>query len=130
VFILASAPVETLDNHAHMYEMDEPYPTAMHQDLKRGLELGRKQSGNDSSNNNMQDGLPLFEKYQFLSPGKSNVSLRTSASNGWLIQHRYFHGSRCQSSAPRNTLGRRIRHREPRGILYGVQQGNGPECSE
>nr|OQO23459.1 hypothetical protein B0A51_08706 [Rachicladosporium sp. CCFEE 5018] len=69
VFILASTPVEAAEAHAHMYEMDEPYPTAMHQDLKRGLELERRAKGNRSSADHMQDGLPLFEKYKFLSPG-------------------------------------------------------------
>ncbi|KAK6436361.1 hypothetical protein LTR95_007443 [Oleoguttula sp. CCFEE 5521] len=69
VFILASTPVEPAEAHAHMYEMDEPYPTAMHQDLKRGLELERRAKGNSSSGDHMQDGLPLFEKYKFLSPG-------------------------------------------------------------
>ncbi|OQO07408.1 hypothetical protein B0A48_07105 [Cryoendolithus antarcticus] len=69
VFILASTPVEAAEAHAHMYEMDEPYPTAMHQDLKRGLELERRAKGNSSSGDHMQDGLPLFEKYKFLSPG-------------------------------------------------------------
>lgn len=37
----------------------------MHQDLKRDVWVQERASGN----NTMQDGLPLFEKYQFLTPG-------------------------------------------------------------
>lgn len=49
--------------------MDEPYPSALHQDLKRQLNL-RADSDDDKSNTtNPQSNLPLFEKYQFLTPG-------------------------------------------------------------
>lgn len=41
--------------------MDEPYPSAMHMDLKRDLSARAK----DATDNN----LGLFEKYQFLTPG-------------------------------------------------------------
>ena len=46
--------------------MDEPYPEAPHIDLKRDTGLHRRQDSDDD----MQAGLPLFEKYQFLSPRK------------------------------------------------------------
>lgn len=49
----------------HHYEMDDPYPSSMHTDLKRDVYPRA-----DDSNNDMQAGLPLFEKYQFLTPGK------------------------------------------------------------
>ncbi|KAK3700104.1 hypothetical protein LTR37_016107 [Vermiconidia calcicola] len=49
---------------SHAYEMDDPY--LLHTDLKRDLEMHARQSENDDLH--MQDGLPLFEKYQFLSP--------------------------------------------------------------
>lgn len=64
--IVLSTPSESFSHPEHLYEMDEPYPSAMHQDLKRDIEY----SPLKSSNSSMQDGLPLFEKYQFLSPGK------------------------------------------------------------
>lgn len=48
------------------YEMDDPYPTAPHTELRRNLGLQARQSDSDD----MQAGLPLFEKYQFLSPRK------------------------------------------------------------
>lgn len=51
----------------HLYEMDEPYPSALHTDLKRDLNAHKRQSDSDD----MQAGLPLFEKYQFITPGTS-----------------------------------------------------------
>jgi hypothetical protein len=63
----------TLDNlsppqvmHPEQYEMDEPYPSNMHTDLKRDLNSHISRASNAS---NPQANLPLFEKYQFLSPG-------------------------------------------------------------
>lgn len=50
--------------------MDEPYPSALHQDLRRDIKYEPLKS---NSSHNMQDGLPLFEKYQFLTPGKLAV---------------------------------------------------------
>lgn len=65
----------TLDNlsppqsqHPEQYEMDEPYPSNMHTDLKRDLNAHIVRASNAS---NPQADLPLFEKYQFLSPGTS-----------------------------------------------------------
>jgi len=62
--ILLSGP-STGEPAESVYEMDEPYPSAMHQGLKRDIKYEPLKSGNHS----MQAGLPLFEKYQFLSPG-------------------------------------------------------------
>lgn len=65
----------TLDNlsppqaqHPEQYVMDEPYPSNMHIDLKRDLNSHVVRASNAS---NPQADLPLFEKYQFLSPGTS-----------------------------------------------------------
>ncbi|KAI4737584.1 BIG1-domain-containing protein [Aureobasidium sp. EXF-12298] len=52
--------------HPKQYEMDEPYPSNMHIDLKRDLNSHVSRASNVS---NPQVNLPLFEKYQFLSPG-------------------------------------------------------------
>lgn len=54
--------------HPEQYEMDEPYPSNMHTDLKRDLNAHIVRASNAS---NPQADLPLFEKYQFLSPGTS-----------------------------------------------------------
>jgi hypothetical protein len=68
--IIISTPLTTIDHTNKVYEMDDPYPSALHQDLRRDIKYEPLKS---SSNNTMQDGLPLFEKYQFLSPGKSSL---------------------------------------------------------
>ncbi|KAF2166452.1 hypothetical protein M409DRAFT_23092 [Zasmidium cellare ATCC 36951] len=51
------------------YRMDEPpFHEVMHTDLKRDLERGLRRR-QDSGNDDFQRDLPLFEKYQFLTPG-------------------------------------------------------------
>ncbi len=65
VIVYISTPPQdaVTDREDNAYEMDEPYPEALHTDLKRDTYPRRRQS-----DDNMQAGLPLFEKYQFLSP--------------------------------------------------------------
>jgi hypothetical protein len=65
--IIISAPITTVEHTDKIYEMDEPYPSALHQDLRRDIKYEPLKS---SSNHTTQDGLPLFEKYQFFTPGK------------------------------------------------------------
>ena len=78
VLIYASTPA-SLSGDAQsvdpeIYEMDEPYPTALHQDLKRDLSAQRRQAnGTDNPHSN----LPLFEKYMFLTPGKSYTTMNS-----------------------------------------------------
>ncbi|KAL2358723.1 BIG/ATPase V1 complex, subunit S1 [Cryomyces antarcticus] len=56
----------TAPQHApQVYEMDEPFPSGLHTDLKRDL-TGYASSSNST---NLNSNLPLFEKYQFLSSG-------------------------------------------------------------
>jgi len=54
---------------ASRYEMETPLEEIMHLDLKRDVDFRPRQS---SSNQTLVDG-PLFEKYQFLSPGELTV---------------------------------------------------------
>ena len=66
------------------YEMDEPILHMPHSDLKRDEEMYKRLVENrasDNSSDNAQDGLPLFEKYQFLSPGKWPVIYSGSSLN-------------------------------------------------
>lgn len=50
--------------------MDEPpFQESMHTDLKRDVQQGTRRRRQAKNADNFQDGLPLFEKYQFLSPG-------------------------------------------------------------
>ena len=54
------------------YEMDEPpFHENMHTDLKRNVDTGARRR-QTKEQDDFQRGLPLFEKYQFLSPGKSS----------------------------------------------------------
>lgn len=70
VIIYVSTPASGTERAR--YEMDEPpYHAIMHTDLKRdvgeeGIEAVKPL---ETKAANPQDGLPLFEKYQFLSPG-------------------------------------------------------------
>lgn len=55
------------------YKMDEPpFHENMHTDLKRGLERGLKRR-QERTGDDFQRDLPLFEKYQFLTPGESGA---------------------------------------------------------
>lgn len=65
------------------YEAENTPPghNGLHTDLKRDVQHGLKRQ---SKSDNPQDKLPLFEKYQFLSPGKSwhsNVEARNADLN-------------------------------------------------
>jgi hypothetical protein len=56
-------------SEASRYEMETPLVEATHLDLKRDVDVGPGQS---HGNQTIVDG-PLFEKYQFLSPGKQST---------------------------------------------------------
>ncbi|KAK0882151.1 hypothetical protein LTR87_004106 [Friedmanniomyces endolithicus] len=57
----------SVEDHRDLpYEMDEPYPT-LHTDLKRDTRTYHVRQANSSAEN-PQRHLPLFEKYKFLSP--------------------------------------------------------------
>ncbi|KAK0957717.1 hypothetical protein LTR91_021702 [Friedmanniomyces endolithicus] len=59
----------SVEDHRDLpYEMDEPYPT-LHTDLKRDTRTYHVRQANSSAEN-PQRHLPLFEKYKVLSPGK------------------------------------------------------------
>lgn len=53
------------------YEMEDPY-NALHTDLKRDVESHASSNGTN---------LPLFDTYQFLSPGKNYLSVKIQAAN-------------------------------------------------
>jgi hypothetical protein len=63
-----TSPPETLvadtsreEQPLELSEMDEQFSSAMHMELRRDFEAHTK---------NINSSLPLFEKYEFLSPGK------------------------------------------------------------
>ena len=98
---------------ARLYEMDEPYPSALHTDLKRDLDAQRRQSDSDD----MQAGLPLFERYQFLSPREY---FNSESSVGQLMtSYSYIHGSIGNYSALVDPLGGVESYIRPGSQLYG-----------
>ncbi|KAK5173487.1 uncharacterized protein LTR77_002168 [Saxophila tyrrhenica] len=64
VLIYLTTPPHSPSHTGEPYEMDDAYPSAPHTELKRDFEHHARQSDDED----MQAGLPLFEKYQFLSP--------------------------------------------------------------
>ena len=104
--------------------MDEPYPSAMHIDLKRDLYAHAK---GKNSTSNLDSKLPLFEKYQFLSSGRSIIRpLLTLLTHG----SRNFHG-RYSSTAPTyDSICWYQCDFRPRSIIHGFQQGDGSGCAE
>lgn len=62
-----SAPFHQNDQDHGQYQMDEPYPSGMHTDLKRDLNVQQTSSNSSNLNSN----LPLFERYRFVNSGKT-----------------------------------------------------------
>ena len=56
-----SKPLQVPQHPVHVYEMDDPYPSGLHTELRRDF--------SSHAANKTQADLPLFEKYQYLSPG-------------------------------------------------------------
>lgn len=79
VVVYAATPLADGSVVSQQYEMDEEFPPALHTDLKRDLDMHKKSLGDrrraSGNSTNQQAGLPLFETYQFLTPG---MSLSTS----------------------------------------------------
>lgn len=68
----ARIDAQAAQDQEYMMEDDVP-ANVMHQDLKRGLGANfAKKNGSSHSNQTIVDG-PLFDKYQFLTPGKSST---------------------------------------------------------
>ena len=97
VIIYVSTPASDVER-AH-YEMDEPpYHAIMHTDLKRdvgeeGIEAAKPRQTRAA---NPQDGLALFEKYQFLSPGMSSLLEPGMFMVVLISVSRHLHGIDCQ----------------------------------
>lgn len=52
-------PENTPHHELHLYEMDDPFPSALHTDLKRDVEAHAS---------NITKNMPLFETYQYFNP--------------------------------------------------------------
>lgn len=82
ILIYITTPPEDVQS-PHPYEMDEPYPSALHVDLKRDLHQKHRRQADDDLN--MQSGLGLFEKYQFFTPGKFSPAASLQVASVVLI---------------------------------------------
>lgn len=60
-------PAPAPHSHEKAYEMDDPFPSSLHTDLKR--DLGQHARQDSDRGEDLQAGLPLFERYNFLSQG-------------------------------------------------------------
>jgi hypothetical protein len=66
----SSSQQHAVADESQTYEMDSPIlHEVLHSDLKRDVGVYPR---NSSSEDEHQKGLPLFERYSFLSPGKSS----------------------------------------------------------
>ncbi|KAF2725466.1 hypothetical protein K431DRAFT_309105 [Polychaeton citri CBS 116435] len=67
----SSPPASVSIDEGSVYEMDEPYPSSFHQDLKRANpELAQRSDVSaQESLDNLDQNVPLFEKYQYFTPG-------------------------------------------------------------
>nr|POE63287.1 hypothetical protein CFP56_04190 [Quercus suber] len=109
------------------YEMDEPFPE-LHADLKRHVD-SRYVQGNNTADD-AQAGLPLFERYQFLSPGTHPCTSTCRAPCADRVCYRYLHGTVDQRVALPDPVRGRVRDRRVGGVIYGVQQGDGTAGAE
>ncbi|KAI9717522.1 MAG: hypothetical protein M1812_004663 [Candelaria pacifica] len=60
-----SADTKPASHHINSYEMEESFPSGFHTDLKRDFSVRER---SDGDNTTLVDG-PLFERYQFFTPG-------------------------------------------------------------
>jgi hypothetical protein len=89
-------------------------------DLRRHAEsssLRRRENGTDHS-------LPLFEKYQFFTPGLSDIVLRSSALYA-NVNGRDFHGYHRRSHYPVYSWRWSEGSVQPRGVVRSIRQGDG-----
>ena len=89
------------------YEMDTPMSPMAHIELKRSLGLEER---NGTSNITLPSG-PLFEKYQYFTPGK--LSIATTSVDHKLMRNRDFHGSPNDDLPPLHRICRHHWFGEP-----------------
>ena len=110
---------------AKEYRMDTTPGEELHVDLKRDTGL---HSWTARNNQTMVDG-PLFEKYQFLTPGtvaNSRPDFLPSLTNC----RRYLHGISGWSTSTLHIVRRYLRSGEPTSLICGVRQREWPSCTK
>lgn len=74
VIYLSTPPSSPIQSDVESLAYQPEFPNPAHLDLKRNLRITQ-----DNSSSNVPDFRPLFEKYQFLTPGK--LTRRDSCSS-------------------------------------------------
>ena len=105
------------------YEMDYSSLFSAHMDLKRDVSA----FPHATSNSSMVSNAPLFEKYQFFTPGKDyNAYIIIKM----LMRYSYIHGSFCGPNTCIDSVCRHIRCSKPASNLRGIRQGDGSGSAE
>lgn len=101
------------------YDMDSQIQESMHMDLKR--DLGVYAPGNGTGNNQTLIDGPLFDRYQFFTPGEYiEIVLRAWKVLVLTFRCRNLHGFCCWVPASVHTIRRGIRCGESPSHLRGV----------
>lgn len=110
------------EHELHLYEMDESFPSALHIDLKRDVEAHQ-------SNSTVNSTLPLFEKYQYFTPGMS-LSPTFLLVQTTLTLSSDFHEHSGVYRPFLDPLRWSISYRRSASLIFRFQQGNGPYGTE
>ena len=130
IYITTPPSLENPSQQTHkqqIYEMEEElefnFENSEHIELKRDFNLHIRAVDNTS--------LPLFETYQFLSPGRVPASRAQLRLMNWAnVFARSVYGWLREPALDPCTLYWHQRDCGSRGVLYGVQQGDGSGCAE
>lgn len=107
------------------YDMESQVQESLHIDLKRDLGLDARAGNGAKNNQTMIDG-PLFDKYQFFTPGKSKFcGGKRCIANRKLTLHRYLHGSSCFISVVVDPVRGRVGTCVAASYLRCIRQGDG-----
>lgn len=124
--MLVSSPRYTTHNDVQ-YEMEADYDGGFHQELKRDVH-NMKRASNSSSRpkDSLQDGLPLFERYTYFSPGELILNCASMHADRLST----LHGLISHGLAVAHPLCRPHSYLRARGIIQGFRQGDGTAESE
>ena len=106
------------------YDMESPILESMHLDLKR--DLGIHAGSNGTRNNQTLIDGPLFDRYQFFTPGKFMDSFwlaEFSPQVAVLMQYRHLHGSPGRLPPVVDSLRRHLGSSQSPSYIRGIRQG-------
>ena len=117
----ASREQQRLVPESKAYEMDDSPLLLAHMDLKRDFSTYPRAASNGSIFNNG----PLFEKYQFFTPGKNNQMVPQALFQQVLTEPSYIHGT---FNGPRTCIDFvcwHLRRSKLTGDVFSIRQGDG-----